>query len=195
VKNLSTRDALLVLRKVIAADAEKAEKINELTSQLNKAVSSRAAAVEAALGTLEGYVALHSQMHGFNNDLEELAATASRPAKAKTSAKKKKKKKKKTRSPVGESLPQRSTGWPGRLASSIELPEKSQLFVDILTQRWPVFTSPQWLARQGAISTAAQVTAKVNALRKKGVPIESARQARGTDPSVSKKARGYRLVG
>ena len=211
---LSTRDALLQLRTIVSADAEKAEKIETLVRELNATVSARSEALEAALGTLEGYVTLHSEMHGFNADLEELAASATRQTRVAkkaqkgvaasatrqtkatkaTKAAKAAKKQKQVQSGGRNGGPQKATGYPGELAESISLSTREQEFVDLLSARWPTFVTPQTLVRKGIIPKPNHVTAKVNQLRKKGVPIESAKQARASNPELSTKTRGYRLI-
>jgi len=207
-KTLSTRDALLQLRTIVSADAEKAEKIETLVRELNATVSARSEALEAALGTLEGYVTLHSEMHGFNADLEELAASATRQTRVakkaqkgvaasatrQAKAAKAAKKQKQVQSGGRNGGPQKATGYPGELAESISLSTREQEFVDLLSARWPTFVTPQTLVRKGIIPKPNHVTAKVNQLRKKGVPIESAKQARASDPELSTKTRGYRLI-
>ena len=201
---LSTRDALLQLRTIVSADAEKAEKIETLVRELNATVSERSEALEAALGTLEGYVTLHSEMHGFNADLEELAASATRQTRVAKKAQKgvaasatrqaKAAKAAKKQKRVQNGGPQKATGYPGELAESISLSTREQEFVDLLSARWPTFVTPQTLVRKGIIPKPNHVTAKVNQLRKKGVPIESAKQARASNPELSTKTRGYRLI-
>ena len=279
-KNLSTRDALLELRTVVAADSAKADKIKELTEQLSEAVTDRARAVEAALGTLEGYVDLHTRMHGFSTELESLVAMNGKPVErddrpVRRTAKKKKgattpnklyhqlttsqvnvikvlhekfgslahiklgvsdtgfnrlrfrrigdniakkttslllkatsdlglaapKKATKKATKYGKSGksgksggPQTATGWNGQLAVGIELAPKEQDFVDLLTEQWPTFVTTKSLVREGIIPKVHHATSKVNQLRKKGIPVESARQARVKDETISAKAQGYRLI-
>jgi biotin operon repressor len=193
-KNLSTRDALLELRKVVESDAERVARINKLADELDREIAERSKSVAAALSTLEGYVALHTKLHGFSPELESLAAASpSNPVSNLKKSKKKFTRKKKVKKQSSRTAV--ATGvWPGSLGD-IDLSEKEQLFVDILTEAWPGFTSPQELTRRGAIPKANHVTAKVNQLRKKGVPIESAKQARAADPEITTDSKGYRLIG
>ena len=205
MKALNTRDALLALRTVVAEDAEKAEETLILLARLNSAIDARAEAVASALTTLEGYIGLHTQMHGFDPELEGLAVSTSassvsdvgvptKKATKKRRSAKKKTTKKQSMSAVA-ARPAKAKGYPSQLDQSIKLSEVEQEFVDVLLARWPRFTTPKFLMRAGILPAANHVTAKVNQLRKKGVPIESARQARQADGRVSPKARGYRLIG
>ena len=166
-------------------------------------MTERAAAVEAALATLEGYVELHSRLHGFSNQLDALVvesegSTKKRSVRKKKGVTKTKTKVKRAVSLTGRTPPvrkARATGYKGRLDETIELSEKEQQFIDVLIERWPLFTTSQFLVRKGILPAPNHVTAKVNQIRKKGVPIESARQAKQQGEHVSEKARGYRLIG
>lgn len=213
-EELSTRDALLKLRRVVSDDSDRSEKIKDLSKQLDEAVTERAAAVEAALATLEGYVELHSRLHGFSNQLDALIVESKASGKVQSVRKKKKATKKikpkikpkikskiKSKEPgslTGRTLPprkDRATGYKGKLDETIILSEREQQFVGVLTERWPLFTTPEFMVRKGIIPKSNHITAKVNQIRKKGVPIESSRQAKRRGEHVTDKSRGYRLIG
>jgi len=203
-KSLSTRDALLKIRQFVIDDGDRAIQIKNLGDRLTTAISARANAATEALGVLESYVAHQSEVHGFNSDLENLVAVTakqSKPDKAvvkkvKKKAKKKAKKKvtkkqstaKTRRAPGGETF---TTSGDVRIEN---LSPKEVQFVALLDSRDRKFTTPAMLVNKGVIPAKPHATAKVNQLRKKGVPIESARQARANDDEVSRKARGYRLI-
>ena len=199
-KTLNTRDALLKIRQFVTDDSTRAQKINELGSQIAKAISERTEAAAGVLGLLEGYVAHQSAVHGFDNDLEKLEsgfdeANLKRVA-VKTSKVKTIKKVTKKRSTV-KTQARASSGAQFTSSSGDEfenLSPKELNFVELLCERGPRFTSTKMLVSKGIIPAKPHATAKVNQLRKKGVPIESARQARVNDQDVSSSARGYRLI-
>ena len=196
-KNLSTRDVLLNVRQFVADDGERGQRIQELNDQLSNAIATRANAASDALNILKDYLSHQSEVHGFNNDLENLVvATAkqSKPGPKKVTKKAKKATKKVTK--------KRSTrrGRSGKTFTTSDevriknLSPKELQLVELLNDRDRKFTTTKMLVGKGIIPKENHATAKVNALRKKGAPIESARQARANDDSVSKKARGYRLI-
>jgi hypothetical protein len=204
---ISTRDALLALRKLHAEDAENRARIVDLTTQLNDALDVRAARLEDALATLEDYVAYQSEAHGFNPILEDLVAktkatkktakTAKKKAKKKVTKKKAKKKKKKVTKKASRTTVRqpRATGWQGSLDETISFSEREQRAIDLFVQQWPRFVSPTALVAKGIISVRNHASPLATQLRRKGVPIESAAQARSDDTSISDKLSGYRLIG
>ena len=66
--------------------------------------------------------------------------------------------------------------------------------LNTLTSRWPQFSSTKFLARKKTVAHHSHVPATINRMRKKGVPIESAKQARVNDKSVPLDVSGYRLI-
>ncbi len=215
-KYMSTRDTLLALRQFVSEDEESAAVIAELTAQLSDAAAARAARMLDVLCTLEDYIDQQSEIHGFSADLERLVvvsrdkqvdkqadqfavakpkeAVAAKKSTKKPPAKKPPAKKQKVAQRTNASGPAKAKGYPGSFTPTRDLSEKEQQFVDILIQRWPMFTTPKLLVRMGALPAADHVSTKVNSLRNKGVPIQSARQARLADESVGDKAIGYRLI-
>lgn len=221
MSQLNTIETLLEIRKRLAEVAEHDEEILELRLKLAKAMEARSSAADAVRETLEGFVEYQSRVHGFTNTLDELLEqTKVRPKKAETSedepaekkprARKKKKAKKKARakrkttttavrrsSETGRVMPKRrqsATGYPGLIDTSIHLSDNDREFLDVLVERYPLFTTPQFFIRKGISSARNVVTAKVSHLRKRGLKIESARDARKVDPSVTEKDKGYRLI-
>ena len=212
-KTLNTRDALLALREVVNTDTAKAERIEGLLGLLNEAVQERVRTVDAALSQLENYVEVQAKLHGFSIDVDRIlvASTSDDPAEkmantrrvAKKKASKKKtkrrtKRKKKSTKKVAKKQSRGSTGtvtsYPGTIDSTIFFSAVEKRFVDLLRAQWPEFVTVEQLSELGILKQNNHVTAKVNQLRKKGVPIESARAARKRDDSVSPDATGYRLV-
>ena len=90
--------------------------------------------------------------------------------------------------------PLKDLGYPDDFCESIKLSEKQQKILDVLLKHWPLFMTPKTMARKGIIAAPDHSSGRVNELRKKGIPIESATQARKIDSSISTKSRGYRLV-
>ncbi len=198
-KNLSTRDVLLKVRQFVAEDGARAEMIAELSDQLSQSISDRANSASEALTVLENFLAHQSEVHGFSNELENLVvATAKQSKPGRKKAKKKASKKTKKRVSKKQSKRRkRATGVAYTTSADVRienLSPKELQFVTLLDSRDRKFTSTKMLVNKGVIPKPTHATAKVNQLRKKGVPIESARQARDNDDEVSKKARGYRLI-
>ena len=200
-KNLSTRDVLLKVRQFVAEDGARAELIAELSDQLSQSISDRANSASEALVVLENFLAHQSEVHGFSNELENLVvATAkqSRPGRKKATKKTSKKTKKKVTKKRSTSKRRKSADGVTFTTSAdvrIEnLSPRELQFVTLLDSRDRKFTTTKMLVSKGVIPRKDHATAKVNQLRKKGAPIESARQARDNDDEVSKKARGYRLI-
>ena len=198
-KEINTRDALLQLRRVVVEDAERSAKLKALDEERDALQAEKTAALQAALDSLEGYVELQSRLHGFSGALENLVVETGGKTQSVRKKKEKKKEKVEVVATTGRSAPTRrlrATGYPLTLDETIVLSPKEQDFIDILAARWPLFTTPQHLVRKGVIPKPNHVTAKVNQLRKKGVPIESARQAKqdGAE-NLGNKPRGYRLIG
>ena len=200
-KEISTRDALLQLRRVVAEDAKRSVKLKKLDEERAALQAEKSAALTAGLATLEGYVALHSRLHGFSGALEDLVVETEegkQPVRKRAVTGRVTEGTRTEVAPPEREFPTRrirATGYPSTLDETISLSGKEQDFVNTLMERWPLFTTPKFMVRKGVIPAPHHVTAKVNQLRKKGVPIESARQARQADGRVSPKARGYRLIG
>lgn len=212
------QNSLLELKRCLTEASAQEEKIRQLSGDLEVANERRARAVDAAQELLEGFV---STQHELFTNLGELMAQAgvrvagktAPPAPSSTPKKAKAKKKKKTvRKPpkkakkqkvvnrsteTGRVMPVRTKkalGYPSKLDESIKLSAHAAAFVEVLRQRWPLFTTPDYFVRKGMLPATNHITAKVNGLRKKGIPIESARQARESDPSIASTERGYRLI-
>jgi len=192
-ETLFARSTLLGLRRIADDYAQK-----------TRAVKAAIAAVEGAFGSSDEESEPPSRGSSIVEELISSALVGAPKRKKKVTKKRVTKKKaakkkvtKKQSVVVERSLPTRrlqASGWTGKLHESIELSPKEQDFVDALVERSPVFTTPQFLVRKGILPAPNHVTAKVCQLRKKGVPIESARQARETDKDVSPLDRGYRLI-
>jgi hypothetical protein len=198
-ETLFARSTLLGLRRIAEEYSQKVRAVEAAIAAVEGAFSSSAEEVEETAEAVES----PPLPVAFRKDaVQEMinSALAGAPKRRKKTTKKKKKRKKATKkqSVVAERpLPTRqlkATGWTGKLHESISLSPKEQDFVDALVERSPVFTTPQFLVRKGIVPAPNHVTAKVSQLRKKGVPIESARQARETDENVPELARGYRLI-
>jgi len=204
-KSLSTRNVLLNVRQFVADDSERGQRIQELNDQLSAAIATRANAATEALNILKDYLSHQSEVHGFNADLVAPAVGFNPVALAQLGATKKvtkktKKKKKKVTKKVTKKRSTRRSGRAGKTFTTSDdvkirnLSPKELQLVELLDDRDRKFTTTKMLVGKGIIPKENHATAKVNALRKKGAPIESARQARANDDRVSKKARGYRLI-
>jgi len=173
-KEISTRDALLELRRFQAEDAENAENVTAATRRLDEALETRARRIGDALLTLEGYVEFQTRIHGFSGTLDSLLVETEKGKQPVREKKKKKRAAKKT----------------------IKLSPREQEFVDLLDENYPLFTSPAEMFEHGIVPAPSHTTAKVCQLRRKGVPIESATQARLRDADDAFEGDvGYRLIG
>lgn len=197
---LNTQESLEELRRQLTEAAEQETLIKDLNQQVDAATEKRAAAMAAAHEILEGFVEVQDKI--FTNLSELMGSMHVHPEKPKASSKKKsgKKaspKKAKRKAATKRTPPTRSKkalGYPDVLDSTISLSPRESEIVDIMKSRWPLFTTPEYFVRKGLIPQKNHITAKVNQIRKKGVPIESARQARESDTTVTTKDRGYRLI-
>jgi hypothetical protein len=205
-KDLSIRDALLELRQFVAGDAERKNRIADLTSQLNEAVNDRVAAAESVVETW-------TKLTGFNGDFDSalvgsgsVKTTKKKTTKKKVTKKKRRKKRvtkkastavarKKTRRKKRRTVRQKGKplGWPGQMDLNTQLAPAEQKLVDLLVERWPLFTPATMLVNRGLMGKTNQAGASINRLRNKGVPVESAKQARANDPDVQQGVTGYRL--
>lgn len=194
---LTTRDALLAIRQFHQEDEESAAIIADLQNQLSDALDVRAQRLHDVYSMLEAYVDYQSTAHGFNSTLEDLVAKTtkkSEPVKrtAKKRTKKKVSKKRKTTKKVARRRP---SGWQGELDETITLSNREAQVVRLFRKQWPKFVTPDDLVAKGIVPDRTHASPKITQLRKKGVPIESAKQARRKDDTIDGDVTGYRLIG
>lgn len=197
-KDLSIRGALLELRQFVADDAGRKARMAELSAELNKAVDDRVAAAKRVVDTW-------TKLTGFDGQLDALlvaggSAKQSKPRKkGKRKATKQSKKKDRVETKQSTVKTRRggrpsAQGFPGELDVTISLSPVEQKLSDLLVERWPLFTSPTMLVYKNILTAPNQAGATINRLRQKGLPIESAKQARKNDSEISSKQVGYRLI-
>jgi hypothetical protein len=194
---LSIRNALIELRNFLEEEPERKDRIEALSRELGELIADRRQKADSLIAMwirLFGFE--HDEAKAFVDGVEPAKAPVDPPKKERRSSKKKRKKRKK-RNSVKKStvaIPARAKGYPNEIDETIPLAELESRFVDLLKQRWPLFTTTHMMVKVGVIKSRDQATCKVNRIRKKGVPIESARQARESGASVSSKITGYRLI-
>ena len=194
--SITTRDALLALRQYLKEDEESKAIIADLAGRLSDALSARSSRIEDMFSTMEAYVEAQSAAHGFDQSKPPVVKAAKKTAKKRSPSKKKKKKKRtKKRASKKRSTTAARPGWQGKIDKDTELSEKEQELINLLRDRWPLFTSTDLLVEREIVPHKTHVSPKITQLRRKGVPIESARQARTNDPLVSMSESGYRLIG
>lgn len=174
--NVSIRDALLEIRQFVVEDAEKRAKIQELCESLEEAISDRVASAQRVVDTW-------TRLTGFNGDLDGLVVETKKEAKpVKQSTK---------RSTAATS---KKTGFRGEVSPETSLSPLEENVLALLQKRWPQFVTPVTLERQKIVGHRSHAAATINRMRQKGVPIESAKQARDGGADISFKTTGYRLI-
>jgi hypothetical protein len=190
---LSIRDALLEIRRFVAEDQERGAKQQELLVQLNEVVNERAHAANEVLVSLHSLVNGVSLVLGFNPELDRLVVeTETKKPASKAPAKKQK------ASPAAPAAPTAvaggATSVEGLVDETIEFSDNERKVIDLLKSRWPKFTTPNQMVRGECLDSKALASPTITRLRKKNVPIESAKQARENDPTIRSDTTGWRLI-
>jgi hypothetical protein len=76
----------------------------------------------------------------------------------------------------------------------VDLSDIETNVLNVLRARYPKFTTAGQLAKEGALTDASYAGPTITRLRKKNVPIESAKQARENDPNIRLNTSGWRLI-
>ncbi|MGD9727498.1 MAG: hypothetical protein AB7L09_03135 [Nitrospira sp.] len=189
----NTLEMIRALQRFSRDDDQSAATIRNLMDQLSDAMEARASGIQDALLTLERYASHQAEVHGFDPspDVRAVATTERAKKKAKRTTKKKVTKK---RSVAVNPTPAPVACWPGILDETILLSAREERALELLKGCWPRFTEHHVFASAGIVGDIEHVSALIHHLRKKGVPIESAVQARRNDKSIAKSETGYRLV-
>lgn len=203
VTGLSIRDALLEVRQFVAEDRERAARIQELLTELTEAVNGRVEAANEVAQALQSLANGVSAVIGFNVDLsgEQLGSAPTNRAKKLAPAPTKKQK----RSPLAVAValgPEAAEASVPKPLSPVDLAANTQSelsdierkTLELLKSRWPKFTTPQQFQRAGCVDDKSLAGPTITRLRKKGLPIESAKQARENDPNIRSDVSGWRLI-
>lgn len=180
---LSIRDALVEARRFINEDKARAVRIQELMDELEAALDQRANAVDGVVETLHEAIGGIGALIGVeidtgdDDDREPVAAV--RPTK------------KQKASPAVAEVSE--VAGPV-IDENIELSELELAVVEQFKIRWPKFTTGSQLARCGAIESPDHASPTITRLRRKNIPIESAKQARENDPTIRPDVSGWRLI-
>lgn len=81
-----------------------------------------------------------------------------------------------------------------RFKLSEPLGENEENFFKLLRKNYPNFTKPENFVEKGWVANDKVASPTITRLRKKGVPIESAKQARGRGEDVADNESGWRFI-
>ena len=189
-KDLSIRDALLELRQFVAGEPKRKARIAELSCELDKAVGDRLAAAERVVVTWTRLIGFDDALDGLLVETSAENSEEFEVAPTKGSTKKSVVKKKKA-SKSGVVV---NGNYPNTIEPAVKLSPLEENVLEILGKKWPGFVTAKTLARKRVLGHHTHAAATISRMRKKGVPIESAKQARGSGADVTLKTTGYRLI-
>lgn len=182
---MSIRDALLEVRRFVSEDQERATRVQTLLTELNEAVNERVSATNKVVENLSVLVNGVSAVLGFSADLDSVLVETEKKPQRPT-------KKQKT-SPVVQ-LANAETVPVSVIDPKTEFSDIEKRVLEVLKARHPKFTNPKQLVKEGALDATGVASPTITRLRKKNVPIESAKQARENDPNIRQNTTGWRLI-
>lgn len=201
------RDALQELRQLITVNKGAADdQLKYAEEGLARAKASSAAA-DAAAEVLD----LITAQLGFSVSLEKVAASSAKgrepepepeepepgeeePTPKKKKAAKAKVKAKKKAAPAAPEVVSETADPRFRFKLSDELNETDKNFFQLLQKNWPDFTSAGVFVDKGWIKNESVASPVITRMRAKGVPIESAKQARERGEDIEMTTSGWRLI-
>lgn len=187
---MSVKDSLVRMRQIISDERDRSERIHALFCELTDLISGQVSAsteLEVAIDSLIaalGFEEFHSSQSGhLPYDETCLLYDGTQNDESQPTTKKQKSSPAKTSSVEATDV-----------IVNVDLSTLENKMLEVLRSRYPLFTTADQFRKYGVVKKSDSAGPTITRLRRKGVAIESAQQARENDHLLSEDIHGWRLI-